>query len=169
MPTLVIPADNLRSGIIVNYSIHFLPNLKQLLRDTPNMLNSRFVSGHQMRDSTGYKRPIIRYPVAQQPKSIPVMYHLKPLDLYDLKLETTKVDWDIIGLTNAAIQKAEATIRKAIESATISEPFSINLNKDFNIHKKELVKIANQQQIQIDFQQECSGQLLMILKGLKPN
>ncbi|CAF1617501.1 unnamed protein product [Rotaria sp. Silwood1] len=143
MPTLVIPADNLRSGIIVNYSIHFLPNLKQLLRDTPNMLNSRFVSGHQMRDSTGYKRPIIRYPVTQQPKSMPVMYHLKPLDQYDLKLETTKVDWDIIGLTNAAIQKAEATIRKAIESATISEPFSINLNKDFNIHKKELVKIAN--------------------------
>ncbi|CAF1600452.1 unnamed protein product [Rotaria sp. Silwood1] len=166
---LIISADNLKSGVIVNYSIHFLPNLKQMLTSNPSALNSRIVCGHQMRENTGYKRDIIRYPITQQAKSIPVTYHPKPLDLYDLKLVTTKVYWDIIGITNAAMQKAEAAIRKAIDSATISEPFSITLNKHFDTHKKELIKIATQQQIKIDFQQECSGQLSMVLKGLKPN
>ncbi|CAF1186175.1 unnamed protein product [Rotaria sp. Silwood1] len=166
---LIIPADNLKSGVIVNYSIHFLPNLKQMLTSNPSALNSRIVCGHQMRENTGYQRAIIRYPITQQAKSIPVTYRPKPLDLYDLKLVTTKVYWDIIGITNAAMQKAEAAIRKAIDSATIAEPFSITLNKHFDTHKKELIKIATQQQIKIDFQQECSGQLSMVLKGLKPN
>ncbi|CAF4933386.1 unnamed protein product [Rotaria sp. Silwood1] len=166
---LIISADNLKSGVIVNYSIHFLPNLKQMLTSNPSALNSRIVCGHQMRENTGYQRAIIRYPITQQAKSIPVTYRPKPLDLYDLKLVTTKVYWDIIGITNAAMQKAEAAIRKAIDSATIAEPFSITLNKHFDTHKKELIKIATQQQIKIDFQQECSGQLSMVLKGLKPN
>ncbi|CAF2647099.1 unnamed protein product [Rotaria sp. Silwood2] len=169
MPTLVISADNLRSGTIVNYSIHFLPNLKQSLVNNPSALNSRLVCGYQMRENTGFKRDIIRYPIIQQAKSMPVTYHPKPLDLYDFKSVTTKVYWDIIGITNAAVQKAEAAIRKAIDSATISEPFSITLNKHFDTHKKELINIATQHQIQIDFQQECSGQLSMILKGFKTN
>ncbi|CAF1167466.1 unnamed protein product [Rotaria sordida] len=169
IPTLVIHADNLRSGTIVDYSIHFLPNLKQLLASNPSALNGRLVCGYQKRISTGYERDIIRYPVAQTIQSTPVAYSPKPLDSYHLQVVTTKVYWDITGIAREAVQQAERAIRKIIDSAMISEPYSIPLNKDFDTHKKELIKIATQQQIQIDFQQECSGQLPMVLKGLKLN
>ncbi|CAF3966394.1 unnamed protein product [Rotaria sordida] len=166
---LKITCDNLRSATMVRYRIHFNSNLKQILKDNPKALNKRLVCGYQLRKSTGKQRAIIRYPVIQREKATPVMYHPKQLDLYDLKSITTGVYWNITSITDAAVQQAKVAIQKAIDSATVSEPFSITLNKDFDVHKKELINIATQQHIQIDFQQECSGQLSMILKGLKPN
>ncbi|CAF4845211.1 unnamed protein product [Rotaria sp. Silwood1] len=122
-----------------------------------------------MRESTGYKRDIIRYPVVQKTQSTPVTYSPKPLDLYSLQMVTTNDDWDIVSITSEAITEAEIAIRKAIVSATISEQYSVNLDKDINVHKEQNKSIATQQQIQINFQQECSEQLPMILKGLKPS
>ena len=46
--TLKINSDNLKSATIVCYSIHFLPNLKQMLTSNPNALNSRLVCGCQI-------------------------------------------------------------------------------------------------------------------------
>ncbi|CAF1335398.1 unnamed protein product [Didymodactylos carnosus] len=81
---------------------------------------------------------------------------------------TTNDEWDITGINSAAITLAETVIRKAIDSATISEQYSISLDKDLDVHKEQIKSITTQQQIQIHFQQECSRQLSMILKGLKP-
>ncbi|CAF2647112.1 unnamed protein product [Rotaria sp. Silwood2] len=166
--TLIILADNLKSGIIVNYSIHFLPNLKQLLTSNPSALNDRLICGHQMRINTGYTRDIIRYPVVQKIKSTCVAYSPKPLDLYRLQMVTTNEVWDIIG-TSAAIIQAGTAITKAIDSSTISEQYSVSMDKDITVHKEQIKSIAIQQQVQVDFQQQYSGHLSMILKGLKPN
>ncbi|CAF4499155.1 unnamed protein product [Rotaria socialis] len=166
---LVLPADNLKSGTIVNYSIHFLPHLKTSLASNPSSLNGRLVCGHQMRENTGFTRQIIRYPIVSKIQSTPVAYSPKPLDTYISEMVTTKKDWNITGISSAAVKQAELEIRKAIDLATITEPFSVNLNKDLDDHKREIVQIAKQQQIQVDFQRESSEQLSMILKGLKAN
>ncbi|CAF3647844.1 unnamed protein product [Rotaria sp. Silwood1] len=170
-PELEIAPDNLKSGTIVNYSIHFRPDLKQLLTKNPSALNSRLVCGYQMRKDTDYTRNIIRYPVVvqQQNQVKSVNYRPKPLDSYHLQLVMTEENWNITGITDTAVEQAQEAIRAAIHSATISESFSINLTKDLDYHKKELIKIATQQLIQINFQEECSEQLSMILKGFKAN
>ncbi|CAF0844608.1 unnamed protein product [Adineta steineri] len=168
---VILSPDNLTSGTIVNYSIHFLPMLKQLLISNPNTLNSRLVCGYQMRVDTGFKRYIIRYPVdvQQQSSSSPVNYHPKSLDSYSIELEVTQEYWNIIGIMETSVAQAQSAIQAAIQSATISESFSINLNKDLDNHKKEINKIATQQSVQIEFQQQHSEQLTMILKGFKAN
>ncbi|CAF0866295.1 unnamed protein product [Adineta steineri] len=168
---LILSPDNLKSGTIVNYSIHFRPDLKQLLTSTPNVLNSRLVCGYQMRMDTHFKRDIIRYPVdvRQQSSSIPINYHPKPLDSYSIEPEVTQEYWNIIGIMETSVAQAQSAIQAAIQSATISESFYINLNKDLDNHKKEISKIATQQSVQIEFQQHCSEQLTMILKGFKAN
>ncbi|UJR19861.1 hypothetical protein I4U23_022994 [Adineta vaga] len=173
---LKIAPDNLRSGTIVIYSIHFIPDLKRILISNPNALNSRLVCGYQMRENTGYKRHLIRYPIEviqQQQQRINqtkrIAYHPKPLDSYELQTKTTEEYWDIIGMTNASIVQAEKAIKASIHSATVSESFSINLNKDIDVHKSELMKIAIQVQIEIIFEEPSSQQLSMILKGLKAN
>ncbi|CAF1327135.1 unnamed protein product [Rotaria sordida] len=167
---LIIGCDNLTTGTIVNYQIHFNPDLKQILKNKPNALNSRLVCGYQLRPDTGTPRDIIRYPVVQEEEDSPsVVYQPKPLDSYNLQAITTETAWDITGITNESVKQAEAAIRKAIDTATISEPFSINLSQDLEDHKEQLIKIAAQQQIEINFEQECSEQLQMTLKGLKAN
>jgi O-acetyl-ADP-ribose deacetylase (regulator of RNase III) len=168
-PSLVMSADNLKSGTIVNYSIHFLPNLQQILTSNPNALNGRLVCGHQKRQDTGYQRAIIRYPVIERTQSTSIAYSPKPLDLYSLQIVTTNDVWEIIGITSASITQSQAAIRKAIDSATISEQYSVNLNKDIDVHKEQIKSIATEQHIQINFGQECAGQLPMTLKGLKAN
>ncbi|CAF3315824.1 unnamed protein product [Rotaria sp. Silwood2] len=170
---LLIGADNLRSGTIVNYKIRFLPNLKQSLTSNPNALHSRLVCGHQTNVATGYTRHIIRYPVtavqqASQPK--PVQYHPKPLDSYEIKSVVAEEYWNITGMKKVTVEQAQRAIKAAIQSATIVDPFSVNLHKDFDVHKKELIKIGTQQSIQITFQETTLGQQLsMILTGFKPN
>ncbi|CAF3954733.1 unnamed protein product, partial [Rotaria magnacalcarata] len=166
---LIIACDNLRSGTMVRYQIQFSPNLKQILTSKPNALNNRLACGQQVRKNTGYTRDIIRYPAIPQEKSISVVYQPKPLDSYDLQVVLTVASWNITGITSEAVKQAEIEIRKAIASATITDPFSINLDKDLDDHKKQLMKIAAQQEIQIDFQKETAGNLPMVLKGLKPN
>ncbi|CAF4128055.1 unnamed protein product, partial [Adineta steineri] len=168
---LILSPDNLKSGTIVNYSIHFLPELKQKLTSNPNVLNSRLVCGYQMRMDTGFKRCIIRYPTdLQQQNSLNLVnYHPKSLDSYNIELEVTQEYWNIYGITKASVTQAQSAVEAAIQSATISESFYINLNKDLDNHKKEISKIATQQSVQIEFQQHCSEQLTMILKGFKAN
>ncbi|CAF2052078.1 unnamed protein product [Rotaria magnacalcarata] len=167
--TLVLPVDNLKSGTIVNYTIHFLPTLTTLLTSNPSSIDSRLVCGYQMGENTGFKKEIIRYPIVSKIQSTPVVYSPKPLNKYISKMVTTKNDWDITGINSAAVKLAEIGIRQAIDSATITESFSVNLNKDIDDHKREILQITNQQQIQLDFQRESSEQLSMILKGLKAN
>jgi O-acetyl-ADP-ribose deacetylase (regulator of RNase III) len=167
--TLKINPDNLKSGTIVCYSIHFLPNLKQKLAINPNALNSRLVCGYQMRDNTGFKRDIIRYPLALQTHTTSARYHPKPLDIYHLKMQFKEDDWDIIGINSVSIKQAEMAIRKSIASATISEPFTVNLNEDLDAHKKAITNIVTQQSIHVDFQQDSTGNLLLILKGFQQN
>ena len=168
MPTLIINPDNLRSGTLVNYSIHFLPDLRLKLTSTPSILNGRLVCGYQKRQNTGYEREIIRYPVMPKSQSTTtVNYSPKPLDLYHLHLVIDKDEWEIIGITNSSINQAKAAMDKAIEMATISEQYSVNLDKDIDKHKEQIKCIATEQYIQIHFGQQSSGQLSMTLKGLK--
>ncbi|CAF1460501.1 unnamed protein product [Rotaria sordida] len=205
---LKIDCDNLETGTIVCYSIHFRPDLKQILTINPNQgeesslgyskpfpvipnnpqpsaairmgsneffsldrnaLNNRLVCGYQMRESTGFKRDIIRYPLPLQPRITSVAYQPKPLDTYQLKMVSKEDDWDIIGINNTALKQAEIAIRKVIESAMISEPFSINLNEDIDAHKKAITNIAIQQFIHVDFQQDSAENLVLKLKGFEQN
>ncbi|CAF4040976.1 unnamed protein product [Rotaria sordida] len=161
--------DALNTGILTNYQIHFYADLKRILINDPNALNKRLICGHQLKEASGYRRNIIRYPVVQEEDSPSVVYQPKPLDSYDLQAITTETAWDITGITNESVKQAEAAVRKAIDMATISEPFSINLSQDLEDHKEQLIKIAAQQRIEINFEQECSEQLRMTLKGLKAN
>ena len=164
--TLILNADNLKSATIVNYSIHFLPNLKDTLAANPNAINARLVCGCQQRVSTNFKRPIIRYPLAQEQQAAPaVVYRPRPMDPYHLQVRIPDVDWNIIGTTKLAIQQAETNIRKAIESATVSEPFSVNLTGEMETHKNAIRSIAIEQSIQVDFQQDRGGKLTLQLKG----
>ncbi|CAF1222657.1 unnamed protein product [Adineta steineri] len=170
---LMIAVDTSESGATIDYSIHFLSHVKTLVANNPNTLNSRLVCGFQMRKDTRFTRDLIRYPVAvqqqQQNKAKSVIYRPKPLDSYDLQIIITKECWDINGITMTTVEQAQKAIRSAIDSATISESFSINLDQNLDDHRMVLSQIVAQQHIKIDFQQESSGQLSMILKGLKPN
>lgn len=169
--SLIVAADNLTSGVIVNYRIDFLPELKQLLANKLDALNGRLVCGYQTRVDTGYKRQIIRYPVeAQQQKQVKSLnYRQKPLDSYLPQSVAAGEWWSIAGMKDTAVEQAQRAITAAIQSTTISESFSINLNKDMDDHKKELIAIATEQSIQIHFQDECSGRLSMTLKGFRAN
>ena len=169
IPTLLIPADNLKSGILVNYSIHFFPDLQALLISNPDVLNSRLVCGHQMKENSDSKRDIIRYPVVQNTQTTTVAYSPKPLDPYSLQIVTTNVDWDITSINSDGITQAEIAIRKAIDDATISEPYSVNLHEDIAKHQEQIKMIAIQEQIQINFQDDNARELSMILKGFKSN
>ena len=170
--SLIIAADNLKSGTIVNYSIHFLPELKQLPANKLGALNGRLHCGYQVRVDTGYKRQIIRYPVeVQQQKPVNSMnyYRPKPLDSYLPQSVMTVESWAITGMKEAAVEQAERAITAAIRSDIISESFSIHLNQDLDGHRRELIAIATQQSIQVIFQEEHPGRLSMILKGFKAN
>ncbi|CAF1389555.1 unnamed protein product [Didymodactylos carnosus] len=167
--TLNITADNLKSATIVRYSIHFFSNLKEILTAESNALNKRIVCGFQMRENTGFKRYITRYPLTQQVHTKYITYRPKPLDIYHLQIETKSDDWDIISITSTAVNQAETEIRKIIASATISEPFSVNLNEDIDAHKKAITNIVIQQLIQVDFLEYRGGKLSLILKGLHQN
>ncbi|CAM4977886.1 unnamed protein product [Rotaria socialis] len=167
--TLKINPDNLTSATIVCYSIHFHPNLRQLWIADPNVLNGRFVCGYQMRESTAYKRYIIRYPLVSPVHNTSDGYRPKPLDTYHLKMQSKEEDWNIISINNTAVKQAEIAIRKAIVSATISEPFSVNLKEDIDAHKTAITTIAIQQFIHVDFQQDSTGNLSLILKGFQQN
>ncbi|CAF1283845.1 unnamed protein product [Didymodactylos carnosus] len=171
-PTLVIPADNLRIGKIVNYKIHFLPELKQSVTNIATILNGRLVCGSQIRESTGFKRNIIRYPIVLNIKtttSATATYVPKPLDSYNIQTVTKDNRWEITGINNSALTEAERAIRKAINDATITEPYSVKLDKDITEHKQQINNIATQQHIQISFEGENAGHLSMIMKGLKSN
>ncbi|CAM4887757.1 unnamed protein product [Rotaria socialis] len=96
-------------------------------------------------------------------------YRPKPLDTYHLKMQYKEEDWNIISINNTAVKQAEIAIRKAIVSATISEPFSVNLKEDIDAHKTAITTIAIQQFIHIDFQQDSTGNLSLILKGFQQN
>ena len=167
--TLKINPDNLTTGTITCYSIHFLPNLRQILTANPYALHNRLVCGYQMREGTDFKRDIIRYPLPLQPNNTSAGYRPKQLDTYHLKILSKEDDWDITGISSAALKQAEIAIRKAIVSATISEPFSINLNEDIDAHKTAVTNIAIQQFIRVDFQQDSTGNLSLILKGFRQN
>ena len=167
---LKLGATNLRSGTTVHYSIHFLPDLKQVLASNPTALNGRLVCGHQMRMDTAYRRDIIRYPVVAEHNQVqPIHYDPKPLDSYHTEIAIAQEYWNIIGITETAIELAQSAIRAAIESAKVTELFCVNLNKDLDNHKKELSKIAAEEHVQINFEEESSGQLPMVLIGFKPN
>ncbi|CAF3859058.1 unnamed protein product [Rotaria sp. Silwood1] len=167
--TLKINPDNLTSATIVCYSIHFHPNMRQILIANPNALNDRLVCGYQMRKSSGYKRDIIRYTLASQVHNTSAGYRPKPLDAYHLKIQSKEDDWDIISISNTAVKQAEIAIRKVIVSATISETFSVNLNEDIDAHKTAITSIAIQQFINVEFQQDSTGNLSLILKGFRQN
>ncbi|CAM4972324.1 unnamed protein product [Rotaria socialis] len=96
-------------------------------------------------------------------------YRPKPLDTYHLKMQYKEEDWNIISINNTAVKQAEIAIRKAIVSATISEPFSVNLKEDIDAHKTAITTIAIQQFIHVDFQQDSTGNLSLILKGFQQN
>ena len=166
---LFIFVDNLSSGILTDYTIHFHPNLQQMLVRNPDALNKGLVCGYQLREMTNNKRDIIRYPVIQKPPSIPVAYSPKPLDLFSLQKNITNYDWDITAISRTAIKQVQVAIQKAIDSATISEQYSIDLDRDIDTHKDQIKSIGIEQKIQIDFPQASSGPLLMILKGFKAN
>ena len=170
-PSLVIAADNLKSGTIVKYAIHFRPDLKLELTPNRGALNSRLDCGYQMRETTQFTRKIIRYPVeAQQQRQVQSSnYRPQQLDSYFLQEQTLDEYWSISGITDTAVKQAELAIAQAIHSATISDSFSVGLNKDLDNHKKELIAIATQQSIQITFQEDCSQRLSMILNGFKDN
>ncbi|CAF4402932.1 unnamed protein product, partial [Adineta steineri] len=93
----------------------------------------------------------------------------KPLDKYHLNVHSREDEWDIIGITNEEVIQAEKAIKKAIESATILEPFSINLSEDIDAHKTAINNIAIQQYIKVDFRQDSTGNLSLILNGLQQN
>ncbi|CAF1170949.1 unnamed protein product [Adineta steineri] len=169
---LTISVDNLASGTIIDYNIHFFPDVKTLIANNPNTLNSRLVCGFQMRKDTRFRRDLIRYPLVvvqqqRQNKTKPVSYRPKPLDSYDPQITIARESWDITGITKATLEQAQKAIRSAIDSATISESFSINLDQNLDDHRMVLSQIVAQQHIKIDFQQESSGQLSMTLKGFK--
>jgi hypothetical protein len=82
---------------------------------------------------------------------------------------TTLDNWDITSITLSAVQQAEIAIREAIKSATISEPFSVNLNEDIDTHKEAITNIAIQESIKVDFQQDHREKLSFILKGFREN
>jgi poly [ADP-ribose] polymerase 10/14/15 len=168
-PTLKINVDNLTSATIVCYSIHFRPNFKQIFTINPNALNARLICGYQMRDDTDFKRVIIRYPVLSPVHNTSAEYRPKPLDAYHLKIQSKEDDWDITGINRVAVKQAEMEIKKAIVSSMISEPFSVNLNEDIDVHKTAITNIAIQQFIQVDFQQDSTGNLSLILKGFPQN
>ncbi|CAF1528054.1 unnamed protein product [Adineta steineri] len=167
--TLILDCDNLKTGNIIRYSIHFLPNLSQVLTINPSALDNRFVCGYQKREDTRFPRNIIRYPLPVQPQTTSVAYKPKPLDKYHLNVQSREDEWDIIGITNEEVIQAEKAIKKAIESATISEPFSINLSEDIDAHKTAINNIAIQQYIKVDFRQDSTGNLSLILNGLQQN
>ncbi|CAF1683366.1 unnamed protein product [Rotaria magnacalcarata] len=92
--TLVLPVDNLKSGTIVNYNIHFLPTLKTLLTSNTSSIDGRLVCGYQMRENTSFKKEIIRYPIVSKIQSTPVVYSPKPLNKYISKMR------EILQITN---------------------------------------------------------------------
>ncbi|CAF4147582.1 unnamed protein product, partial [Adineta steineri] len=167
--TLVISTDDLESDTILNYSIHFRSDLKQLLTSNPEALNGRLVCGHQISENISYKHDLIRYPIAQNIQATTVNYFPTPLDLYSLETVTTKVDWVITSISTSAITQAEKRIRQVIDDAIISEPYFVKLDKESSKHREQIRNIATQQRIQINFQEDNAEQLSMILKGLKSN
>ena len=166
---LFIFVDNLTSGTITAYTIDFLANFRQIVASNPHALDARLVCGYQIREDFGTRREITRQPVAQKVQSKPTAYSPKPVDLFSLHKITSSIEWEIVAISNTAINEAQIAIRKAIDAATISEQYSINLDRDIDTHKEQIRSIAIQEEIRIDFQQVSSGQLSMVLKGLKPN
>ncbi|CAF1286160.1 unnamed protein product [Adineta steineri] len=167
--TLKLDCDNLKTGNIIRYNIYFLPNLSQVLTINPSALDNRLVCGYQKNERTHFQRGIIRYPLSLQPQTTSVAYKPKPLDTYHLNIQPIEDDWDITGITNEKVIQAEKAIKKAIESATISEPFSINLSEDIDAHKTAINNIAIQQSIKVDFRQDSTGNLSLKLNGLQQN
>ncbi|CAF4021667.1 unnamed protein product [Adineta steineri] len=167
--TLKLDCDSLKIGNIIRYSIHFLPNLSQVLTINPSALDNRLVCGYQKNERTHFQRDIIRYPLPVQPQTTSVAYKPKPLDTYHLNVQSIEDDWDITGITNEEVIQAEKAIKKAIESATVSEPFSINLSEDIDAHKTAINNIVIQQSIKVDFRQDSTGNLSLTLNGLQQN
>ncbi|CAF4356959.1 unnamed protein product, partial [Adineta steineri] len=154
---------------IIDHRNEAVDNDDDIMNYELTSLNERLVCGHQKNENTNFSRNIIRYPIVPKFETKTVIHSHKPLDLYSIQTAITKDDWDIIGINSAAITQAKNAIRKAIDSANISEPYSISLGKDIAVHKEQIKSIATQHYIQINFHEEKSGQLSMILKGLKPN
>ncbi|CAF0810911.1 unnamed protein product [Adineta steineri] len=155
--------------VIIDHRNEAVDNDDDIMNYELTPLNERLVCGHQKNENTNFSRNIIRYPIVPKIETKTVIHSHKPLDLYSIQTAITKDDWDIIGINSAAITQAKNAIQKAIDSANISEPYSISLGRDIAIHKEKIKSIATQHYIQINFHEEKSGQLSMILKGLKPN
>ncbi|UJR19316.1 hypothetical protein I4U23_022445 [Adineta vaga] len=166
---LRIYPDNLTTGTIVCYTIHFDPSLKQKLKINPNALNNRLVCGHQRNVETGGPREIIREPITTKTQIISETYHPKPLDVYHSKVQSEQDEWNIFGINKISVKQAEKEIHELIASSKISEPFTVNLTDNIEVHKQLISNIANQQFIHIDFQRDQTGNLLLQLKGFPEN
>lgn len=167
--TLILKMDHLTEAKIVNYSIHFREELRKILKDNPNALNDRIICGYQMREGSTFERPIIRYPLAKKIEDKSVRYHPKPLDIYHSTAEIIADDWEITGISNTAIKQAEVAIRKAIETATISKKFSVDLRQDMNAHEQAIRNIATQLLVKVEFEQDRTEKLALVLTGLQQN